>query len=71
MPADVPIYSTVATSKMMFVGCLYARGVALQRNRWKPVPFVKSSGALTKVRIDDIEVMAYRVDHPPTVASLI
>lgn len=63
MPTDVPIYSTVATSKMMFVGSLYARGVELQRNRWKPVPFGKSGDALIKVRIDDIDVTAYPVDH--------
>lgn len=63
MPADVPIYSTVATSKMMFVGSLYARGVELPRNRWKPVPFGKPGDALIKVRIDDFEVTGYPVDH--------
>ncbi len=63
MPASVPIYSTVATSKMMFVGSLYARGVTLRRERWKAVPLAKWGDAFTKLRIRGVEVTAYPVDH--------
>lgn len=63
MPASVPIYSTVATSKMMFVGSLYARGVNIQKQRWKVVPLAKRGDAHTKVRIRGFEVTTYPVDH--------
>ncbi len=64
VPADVPIYSTIPTSKMMLVGSVYARGVKLPRERWISVPFAKSHREeLRAVEIGDFRITAYPVDH--------
>jgi ribonuclease J len=61
--ADIPIYATVDTSKIMFVGSCYARGVQLPAARFCEVPVPNGSGPCKSFQIGDLTVTAYPVDH--------
>lgn len=61
---DVPIYATRGTSKMMLAGKLFARQAELPRERFRPLTPGKP------VRIGEITVTAYGVDHSPTEQSV-
>jgi ribonuclease J len=63
MPAGIPIYATVETSKIMLVGSCYARGVQLPRDRFTPVTIPRDSGACSPFHIGDLTITAYPVDH--------
>lgn len=63
IPAGVPIYATKDTSKIMFVGSLYARGVKLPRERFREVPVLQAAGPCRPFQIGDLTVTAYPVDH--------
>ena len=63
VPASVPIYATVDTSKIMLVGSCYARGVKLPEDRFAEVPVPKGSGSCKPFQIGDLTVTAYPVDH--------
>jgi len=63
LPANIPVYATVPTSKIMLVGSIYAGGIKLPRDRFVPLPFSRSSEDCTSVLIGDLRVTAYPVDH--------
>ena len=63
MPDQVPIYTTVETSKMMLLSSIYAGGVNLPRHRFKLVPVPAGDEDCTPMPIGDLKVTAYPVDH--------
>lgn len=63
IPAGVPIYATVDTSKIMLVGGCYAPGVKLPADRFRKVPVPNGSGPCKPFQIGDLTVTAYPVDH--------
>lgn len=63
IPAGVPIYATMDTSKIMFVGSVYARGVKLLPERFREAPVPQAAGSCRPFQIGDLTVTAYPVDH--------
>lgn len=64
VPAGVPIYATVDTSKIMKVGSIYAGGVELPRDQFQPVNVPRSwRDPVRNFLIGDLQITAYPVDH--------
>lgn len=62
-PADIPIYATKDTSKIMHVGSCYARGVKIPEDRFAEVSVPTGSGSCQPFQLGDLTVTAYPVDH--------
>jgi ribonuclease J len=64
IPETIPIYATVATSKIMHVGSCYTKkGVKLPRNSFRELPIPNACELCTRITIGGIAVTSYSVDH--------
>lgn len=64
MRARVPVYATGATSRIMKVGSLYARGVSIPRGLFREVPVPGSwREPVRSLTLGDLHITAYPVDH--------
>jgi ribonuclease J len=61
--SNLPIYATVPTSKMMLAGSIYAGGIELPQERFQALPFPKAKEDCTSVKIGDLLVTPFPVDH--------
>jgi ribonuclease J len=61
---DVPVFATIDASKIMKVGSLYAGGMALSQDRFRPVHVPRSwREPVHPFQIGDLRIIAYPVDH--------